>query len=176
MDAAEMLGLTAATPDGVVALLQLPPLVPSVALFEAAERAALETPTSESQPLPDGIKPKPKFHKGPELLKALPSGRVRSPCSLRLSAAGWLMLVASELSLHLFGNGAGTTMGYTRGQGTEAGRAHAYSLSVCVCHGGICVAVCVRIRSVVWLPMCSLSRCLHAICTAMWLPENRESL
>eukprot|EP00892_Ulva_mutabilis_P010305 jgi/Ulvmu1/7647/UM038_0076.1 len=73
---AQELGLTHATPDGVVALLQLPPLMPSVTLFEAAERAALEAPTSESQPLPEGTKPKPKFHRGPELLRALPSGRI----------------------------------------------------------------------------------------------------
>lgn len=77
-DAAEVLGLTGSTPDGVISLLQLPPLLPSVALFEAAERAAVEAPTSESQPLPEGTKPKPKFHRGPEMLKALPSGRVRS--------------------------------------------------------------------------------------------------
>lgn len=82
-DAADVLGLTASTPDGVIALLQLPPLMPSVTLFEAAERAAVEAPTAESQPLPDGVKPKPKFQKGPDLLKALPSGKVlsaRSPC------------------------------------------------------------------------------------------------
>lgn len=84
---ADELGLTGATPDGVVAMLQLPPLLPSVSLFEAAERAALEAPTSDNQQLPEGTKPKPKFQRGPEVLKALPDGRVRPSEAAGVSSA-----------------------------------------------------------------------------------------
>lgn len=167
-EAAEMLGLTAATPDGVVALLQLPPLMPSVALFEAAERAALETPTSESQPLPDGIKPKPKFHKGPDLLKALPSGRVRNPCSHRLSAADWLMPVAPEIYLfsiqqwsrHMHGERTQEAREWRHGRRTEL----VLGFPVCVIAVAVRVAVSfiTDVMSVVRLQICFQGACMRS--------------
>lgn len=79
MSAAEELGLEAA-PDGHMLLLQLPPLLPSVPLFEAGQRAALEEPAPPSTPpLPDGAKPHPKFAVGPDVLKHIPSGKARTP-------------------------------------------------------------------------------------------------
>ena len=77
-NAAEELGLDGAK-DGHLLLLQLPPTLPSVPLFEAAQRAALEdaTPTN-GQPLPEGCKPLPKFAVGPDVLKQIPSGKVRT--------------------------------------------------------------------------------------------------
>jgi hypothetical protein len=76
---AEALGMTSAAPDGTTWLLQLPPLLPSVTLVEAAERraAAVATPGEASGAPPAAPAPAPPLLAGPEVLQALPNGRVR---------------------------------------------------------------------------------------------------
>jgi hypothetical protein len=78
VDAAEELGLSGSAPDGHLVLLQMPPLLPSLPLFEDAQRAALEEPLPGA-PLPEGIKPLPRFAQGPEMLKKIPLGKVQAP-------------------------------------------------------------------------------------------------
>ena len=74
---AEELGLTSATPDHTVWLLQLPPLLPAVPLVEASERkAAANTSPADASSAPAATPTLPELS-GPEVLRALPSGKVR---------------------------------------------------------------------------------------------------
>jgi hypothetical protein len=62
--------------DGQMVMVQIPAILPSVTLLEAAEKVTIESPAVDGKAPVDGSKPLPKFHTGPEVLKVLPCGKV----------------------------------------------------------------------------------------------------
>lgn len=69
------LGLTASTPDGTILMMQLPPLLPSVTLVEAAER--LEAGAAAHNSGKPHTRRSGHHHlSGPDVLRALPHGKV----------------------------------------------------------------------------------------------------
>lgn len=75
---AATLGINAAAPDGSIWMMQLPPMLPSLTLVEAAEQkaaAATNPADASATPVP---KPALPLLSGPEVLHALPNGKVRA--------------------------------------------------------------------------------------------------